>query len=248
MMKANVSSQFRSEDLKFLPRVWKGSALNQESTFHQLSPYIGKMKSSMAASLVATFSKAGDVIYDPFCGSGTVALGGWFAGRATVATDLNPYAILLTRAKLFPPRTAEIALEQIERVEKEAERLSRRIDLCQVPLCVRQFFHPRTLRQTVAWTQVLRRQKMDFLLACLMGILHHQRPGFLSFPSSHAVPYLRTRKFPRSEFPELYQPRSVKARLQRKVLRAYRRLPEADWDLARACKAKSATSANPVPS
>ena len=53
---------------------WEGSALKAESTFHQLSPYIGKLKSSMAGSLISQFTDPGDLIYDPFSGSGTVAL------------------------------------------------------------------------------------------------------------------------------------------------------------------------------
>jgi hypothetical protein len=32
------------------------------------------------------------------------------------------------------------------------------------------------------------------LLASMLGILHHQRPGFLSFPSSHLIPYNVRRK------------------------------------------------------
>jgi 23S rRNA G2445 N2-methylase RlmL len=56
---------------------WTGSAVQSESTFHQLSPYIGKIKSSMAASLVSQFTSEGDLIYDPFSGSGTIALEAW---------------------------------------------------------------------------------------------------------------------------------------------------------------------------
>src|SRR6266852_6011353 len=76
---------------------WSGSALKDESTLHQLSPYIGKLKSSIAASLVHQFTKEGDLVYDPFSGSGTVALESWTAGRRVVANDLSPYAYLLTR-------------------------------------------------------------------------------------------------------------------------------------------------------
>jgi 16S rRNA G966 N2-methylase RsmD len=56
---------------------WRGSALKSESTLHQLSPYIGKIKSSMAASIIAQFTHEGELVYDPFSGSGTVALEAW---------------------------------------------------------------------------------------------------------------------------------------------------------------------------
>jgi len=69
------------------------------------------------------------------------------------------------------------------------------------------------------------------LTACLLGILHHVRPGFLSYPASHLVPYLRQAKYPPDEFPEMYAYRDLRSRLLAKVKRAYRRhmLP-VDWE------------------
>jgi len=60
-------------------------------------------------------------------------------------------------------------------------------------------------------------------MACLLGILHHQRPGFLSYPSSHLVPYLRSRKYPREKFPEMYAYRALRPRLLAKIKRSYKR-------------------------
>jgi DNA methylase len=214
---------------------WTGSAVTSESTLHQLSPYIGKIKSSMAASLVSQFTNEGDLVYDPFSGSGTVALEAWAARRRVLANDLSPYANLLTKAKLFPCRSLQDALYQIQRANIEAIKLRDGVDLRKIPGWVRHFFHPETLRETVAWVDVLRSRRHWFLLASLLGILHHQRPGFLSFPSSHTVPYLRIKKFPYSRFPELYEYRSVRDRLEAKVTRAFRRMPDLDFDIARSC-------------
>jgi hypothetical protein len=115
---------------------WTGTALKNESTLHQLSPYIGKLKSSIAASLISQFTNAGDLIYDPFSGSGTVALEAWGGGRRIVANDLSPYACVLTRAKLFPPRTLEEALSRIDEVSSEALKVADDIDLREVPIWV----------------------------------------------------------------------------------------------------------------
>jgi hypothetical protein len=214
---------------------WTASVLKKESTFHQLSPYIGKLKSSIAASMISQFTNPGDLVYDPFSGSGTVALEAWTAKRRVVANDLSPYAYALTRAKLFPLGTLQNALKCIEQTSAAAIKLREDVDLRDVPRWVRDFFHPETLRETIAWTTVLRRQRSWFLLAALLGILHHQRPGFLSFPSSHTVPYLRVKRFPRSRFPKLYEYRSLRDRLEAKVTRAFRQTPELDFDIARAC-------------
>lgn len=58
--------------------LWKGCFNAKESSIHQLSPYVGKLKSGMAGALVREFSREGDVVLDPFCGSGVVPVeAGW---------------------------------------------------------------------------------------------------------------------------------------------------------------------------
>jgi DNA modification methylase len=88
---------------------WKSSTLQEESSLHQISPYIGKMKPSMARVLISEFTTKDDTIYEPFCGSGTVAFEAWAAGRNIISNDLSPYAYALTNAKLFPPITIDDA-------------------------------------------------------------------------------------------------------------------------------------------
>ena len=157
-----------------------------------------------------------------------------------MANDLSPYAYALTRGKLFPPHTLQDALDSIAQTSVAAIKLRNDVDLRKVPRWVRDFFHPETLRETIAWTTVLRRQRSWFVLAALLGILHHQRPGFLSFPSSHTVPYLRVKRFPRSRFPKLYEYRSLRDRLEAKVTRAFRKTPDLNFDIARDCFHKDA--------
>jgi hypothetical protein len=62
-----------------------------------------------------------------------------------------------------------------------------------------------------------------------LGILHHQRPGFLSFPSSHLVPYLRNKKFPRNRYPGLYVYRALRPRFVAKIERTYRRVLDSGY-------------------
>jgi len=45
------------------------------------------------------FSKPGDIILDPFCGSGTVMLESMLAHRNSIGADANPLARLITRVK-----------------------------------------------------------------------------------------------------------------------------------------------------
>jgi hypothetical protein len=89
------------------------------------------------------------------------------------------------------------------------------------------------LKEISLWVGVLLNNKEWFLLACLMGILHHQRPGFLSYPSSHGSPYLRAHKFPKAQYPELYEYRSVGDRLLAKIKRSHKNIPLLDFSIPR---------------
>lgn len=213
------------ENKKSVPVHWKKSCLGTECSLHQLSPYIGKLKSSIAHDLIETYSKPGELIIDPFSGSGTVPLEALLLERRAVAADINPYATILCRAKLKAPSSLERALDKAEEILKKSYALPDP-DLRKVPLWVRKFFHPKTLKEAIKFATICKMERENFLFACFLGILHHQRPGFLSYPSSHLVPYLREKKYPRDLFPELYQYRELRPRLLSKIRRAYSRFPE----------------------
>jgi hypothetical protein len=203
---------------------WRSSSLGSESTLHQLAPYIGKLKSSLAAALIESHSQRRDIIIDPFSGSGVVPLEALLRHRSVIAGDINPYAAVLTQAKMFPVADVWTAIGSATEYLTHAKMLARKkYYRVAAPGWVRRFFHPRTLAEVKTLSDLLRKNKEWFLLANLLGILHHQRPGFLSYPSSHLVPYLRTKKFPRSRFPAMYRYRDMEPRLIAKLLRTYKR-------------------------
>ena len=226
--------------LNLNPKDWSGSCLATESTLHQLSPYIGKIKSVFARKLITTYTKPGDTILDPFAGSGTMAFESLIANRHAIANDMNPYALTLIRAKMFPPNSLEEAIERAEYYILSSAQQIDKIDLEEVPDWVKQFYHQDTLKEIISLSQLLRDNDEHFLLACLLGILHHERPGFLSYPASHLVPYLRTKKYPPDEYPEMYAYRDVESRLIKKIKRAYRRFPTIDSTLQKTCFEKNA--------
>jgi SAM-dependent methyltransferase len=212
-------------------QMWHGSFNGRESSLQQLSPYVGKMKTGMVKALIELYSHPGDVILDPFSGSGVVPLESLIANRRAVANDLSPYAYTLTRGKLETPSSQSQTLNTANEIITEAERLAPSIDVSIVPEWIREFYHPRTLPEIVAAFQVLKERQDYFITSCLLGIMHHVRPGFLSYPASHLVPYLRTAKFPPEQFPKMYEYRDLRSRLIAKIKRAYRRamLPP-NWD------------------
>ena len=206
---------------EYAPPSWQVACTHSESTLHQLSPYIGKLKSSIAHDLIAQYSRKGELVADVFCGSGTVALESVQMGRRAFAADASLYAITLTKGKLWAPSSPDKAYTALDSSLVAAR--SRQVDLRSVPTWLRDFYHPDTLKETLQLLAELRKRRDHFLLACLLGISHHQRPGFLSFPSSHLVPYLRLRKFPLADYPEMYEYRSVEPRIRAKIARALKR-------------------------
>jgi len=212
-------------------RLWQGSFNGRESTLQQLSPYVGRLKSGMVRVLIDLYSNRGDIVLDPFSGSGVVPLEAALSGRCAWANDLSPYAYVLTRGKLEAPNSENIAIQNAKLLVEMVGKKALDVDLNTIPEWVREFFHPDTLREALEAFNILQQKKDYFLTACLLGILHHVRPGFLSYPASHLVPYLRKSKYPPEEFPDMYAYRDLRSRLLAKVKRAYRRhmLP-VDWE------------------
>ena len=207
------------------PQWSKEATTAQDCTFQQLAPYIGRIKTEIARYLVSEYSQPGELVADPFAGSGVIPFEAALLGRRTISADVSPYAFALTSAKFTAPASLDAALASLTKAWGASFGRRDKQDLRRVPRWVRGFFHPQTLKKALALRDELVATDSSFLLACLLGILHHQRPGFLSFPSSHLVPYLRDKLFPRDEFPALYEERDVLSRMIAKVKRTYRRPP-----------------------
>jgi len=194
------------------------------SRLHQVGPYIGKMRPALARRLVSDYSSEGDWVWDPFCGCGTIPLECMLLSRHVIAADVNPYACALTRAKLHLPRTEATCLSQLQLAARVLDNLHE-APLRDVPEWVSSFFHEQTFREACALMAEFTRRRMYFHIGCLLAILHHQRPGFLSYPASHLVPYLRDKLYPRHEYPEAYEYRDPIPRLAAKARRALKNPP-----------------------
>jgi SAM-dependent methyltransferase len=80
-------------------------ALNAADRFtHLLHPYPAKLLMHIPYFFLANeqLSHPGDLVLDPFCGSGTVLLEAQLAGRRAYGVDTNPLARLIARVKTAP--------------------------------------------------------------------------------------------------------------------------------------------------
>src|SRR2546427_6681417 len=112
-MSTTLDQNFRGMvRMECAPRWWREPCAHVECSLHQLAPYIGKIKSGIAGDLIERFSDPGGLIVDPFAGAGTIPLEAVIRGRRAFASDISPYARILSQGKLSPPRTLQAALNR----------------------------------------------------------------------------------------------------------------------------------------
>jgi DNA modification methylase len=79
---------------------------------HGIHPYKGKFYPQLCKSLLNLADlEPGATVLDPFCGSGTVLLEAQLNGHAAIGCDLNPLAVLISRAKTTVPTTSAVVLD-----------------------------------------------------------------------------------------------------------------------------------------
>ena len=86
------------------PRLW-GHQL------HRMCSYLGSFPPALVHTFISRYSRAGDLVVDPFCGRGTVPLQACVEGRFAIGNDLNPLAALLTFAKVTRFDAREVRVE-----------------------------------------------------------------------------------------------------------------------------------------
>ena len=100
---------------------WKDQQRLWGHAFHPMCSYLASFPAALTHAFIARYSRPGDVVLDPFSGRGTTPLQACAEGRVGVGNDLNPFAHLLTAAKVEPadpgagghaPRRAPPGLER----------------------------------------------------------------------------------------------------------------------------------------
>ncbi len=76
---------------------------------HGLHKYPAKFFPELPRWLIQKYSKIGDVILDPFMGSGTTNVEAMLLGRHSVGIDIDPFARLLTKVK-----TTKLNVDELE--------------------------------------------------------------------------------------------------------------------------------------
>jgi DNA modification methylase len=70
--------------------------------------YLASFPAGLVHAFIARYTRPGDVVLDPFSGRGTTPLQACAEGRIGAGNDLNPFAHILTAAKVDPPTKADV--------------------------------------------------------------------------------------------------------------------------------------------
>jgi len=84
---------------------WAFESLSRKETSeltHCYHQYPAKFIPQLARALLKKYTRPCDVVWDPFCGSGTLILEAFRLKRNSIGTDVNPTATLISRTKSTP--------------------------------------------------------------------------------------------------------------------------------------------------
>jgi len=149
-------------------------------------PRVGGFPPALARYFIAAHSQPHDIVFDPYCGKGTVLFEATRMGRNAFGGDTAPDAVISTRAKCVPVSFGQVASYV------QCLKIDRWKSLSGVPSNVRVFYHPQTLRQILSIRDQLltdlasscrrTRDAATFVCGVMLGLLHGHSSLSLSLP------------------------------------------------------------------
>lgn len=182
------------------------SKRNWGSSLHSVCSYQGKMKPALAYHLVDIFSVEGDIVLDPFSGSGTIPFEAAINGRSAFGLDIGLLATSLSNAKL-KKHNKEVVFKIIEMLDnfirnnKPQEKSISDSKEVAFNKTIPEYFHENTFKEILLAREFFIKyndpESADWSLvfACMLHILHGNRPYALSRNSHPITPYAPTGEF-----------------------------------------------------
>ena len=101
---------------------WSFTAEAGAHPIHGLHPYPAKFVPALPRRVIEALTRPGDLVFDPFVGSGTALVEALLAGRRGVGGDLNPVAVVAATAK-----TRLLSAEQVGSLQRWAAQTEARV-------------------------------------------------------------------------------------------------------------------------
>src|SRR5438046_4313198 len=105
------------------------AARQDEARHYGVHPYFTRRPANVVRSYVERYSQPGDLVLDPFGGTGVTAIEAFLLGRKAVQNDLNPFANFIARNIADTRLTSTVPLQKaFERVRDACEKELKRIE------------------------------------------------------------------------------------------------------------------------
>lgn len=117
---------YTSMDEELLIEEGKEWNFHEEDTtehLHTLHPYPAKFIPQIPRKAISSWSKEGELIYDPFMGCGTTLIEAGLLNRPSIGTDNNDVAVLISKAK-----TSKYSDDDISRILFFGDNLGQALD------------------------------------------------------------------------------------------------------------------------
>lgn len=97
---------------------WSFADMDTGYLTHDFHPYPARFPPQIPATLIEALTREGEVILDPFVGCGTTLVEAFRLGRKSIGLDVNPIAVLVSKAK-----TCILSDDELEEVEAVSQAL-----------------------------------------------------------------------------------------------------------------------------
>lgn len=170
--------------MEALKPVWKKASKKWKHPLHSMCSYLAMFPPALPNYFIEQFTKEDDLVLDPFSGRGTVILEAARKNRIAIGNDLNPVAVVLSKAKANVPR-----YESIIRRLNELKKNYAPAQITEEPDDIKMLYDLELTLPQLCYLKAnlnVNRSIVDnFIMGSLMGIMHgkHRKVGTSAYLS-----------------------------------------------------------------
>ena len=142
---------------------------------NNIHSYPAKMLINISSVVISKFTKPGDLILDPFCGSGTVLLDSKMKSRNAIGIDINPLAVLISNVKTRNLASKKIDIMKDKILRNASKKLSRKTNIkVEIPNIDYWFTSSAKKQLTVLLNEILKikeKKYREFFLVCFSSCI-----------------------------------------------------------------------------
>jgi len=97
--------------------------------YYGVHPYFTTRPFNVVNAYIKNFSSSGDVVLDPFAGSGVTNVESLILRRKTIGVDISPLACFITKMSCLSPTDLDLLFEHFESIKRDVAKQVKEIDL-----------------------------------------------------------------------------------------------------------------------